>query len=154
MNTKKETIMCIIMALVLTVLCAIMLVSCKTKESATSYTEIHDTLTIIKRDTVIHYRNISARDTTRIEVEKIITLKENGDTIRVVVNNNNYKYIKTADSSFDYRSLIDSALRAQKDIQHEKVVTVKKTSNFLNWLYICAFILAIPIIIKFVKNAL
>ena len=67
-----------------------------------------DTFTIHHQDTIKDVRFIESHDTIREIQTRVITLKESGDTIREIVNNNIYHYVQVKDSSDKYRHVIDS----------------------------------------------
>ena len=82
--TMKNRTLYWILAAWITVLALSMLTGCKTK-SVTEYVAVHDTTYSVTRDTVTKIKTEYSHDTLRIEVEKIVTLNEGGDTIRVAL---------------------------------------------------------------------
>ena len=80
---KTRTLVIIISALLIYLLIG-MLSGCKTK-TLTEYVSVHDTLRIHKIDTFTVYQGKEVHDTTREVIEKVITLKESGDTLLVSV---------------------------------------------------------------------
>lgn len=116
---------------------AFILCACAGKKKVTETLVEHDTLVIVRTDTVINERVVRHVDTLRLESEKVITLKENDgrvDTVRIVVNNEHYKYIYVSDSTKAYKNAVDSVLKSL-DKQHNKEV-VKRTSYPLKWLIV------------------
>lgn len=103
-----------------------LLVSCKTKEIVrVENITVHDTVRVHKTDTVRDLRVVTLRDTTSRETEKIITLRESGDTLRIIQNNTIVRYVYRSDSTDRYRHVIDSlrsVIRqgASKEIVKEK----------------------------------
>lgn len=107
----------------------------------------HDTITIQSHsvDTLHEYKVINTIDTIRDVQTKIITLRENGDTIREYINNNYYHYINQKDSSNKYQSKIDSLqkqitqLQTEKEkIDNQKDKEVVKVKQNVIWKYLCA----------------
>lgn len=80
---KTKTLIWILSAWILS-LAVLMLTGCKTK-TLVEYIEKHDTLRISKTDTLVKVKTEFSHDTLRIEVEKIVTINEGGDTIRLEV---------------------------------------------------------------------
>lgn len=111
--------------------------SCTTKKIITEAIVTHDTLLVSHTDTLRDIRTIILRDTTHHETERIVTLKESGDTIRIVTNNTLIRYVERTDSTDKYRHIADS-LKAVIAQTHNKVT---KKSNPVNWkgylLFLC-----------------
>jgi succinate dehydrogenase/fumarate reductase-like Fe-S protein len=115
----------------------------------------HDTITIQSHsvDTLHEYKVINTIDTIRDVQTKIITLRENGDTIREYINNNYYHYINQKDSSDRYQSKIDSMQKqiTQLEKDKEKItndknkeVTKLKKNNF--WKYVTCILCGVLIV--------
>lgn len=106
--------------------------SCTTKKEIvyeshtdTIYNETHDTIHIFKCDTIKETQYITHVDTIKDVQIRTITLKESGDTIREVVNNNMYHYVYAKDSTDRYKSKVDSLQKAINELQKEKVNVVE-----------------------------
>jgi len=127
MNSKRETGMAWLAATMLIIACILMaMCSCGSKKVVTETIWEHDTITIHKTDTLRDVRTTILRDTTHHETERIITLKESGDTIRIVTNNTTVRYIEKTDSVDKYKSIADS-LKSVINKQHQKQEKVMKT---------------------------
>jgi hypothetical protein len=122
MNKERENGM--FMMSMFTVIIFVVLLSmcsCAGKKVITETVVTHDTLIISHTDTLRDIRTVILRDTTHHETERIVTLKESGDTIRIVTNNTLVRYIERTDSTDRYRSIADS-LQAiiDKEMQHKE----------------------------------
>ena len=107
-------------------------VGCKTiKES--EIVEVHDTVTVNHSDTVKEYVNKTLHDTVHHWHNEIITLKENGDTAKHVVNNYFREKIVERDSTDRYRSSIDSLKAVLQQLQSNEKVIEKKPSWWNVW---------------------
>lgn len=106
----------------------------------TLYNYNSDTIRIHQIDTVREVKNFYHTDTIRDVQTRIITLKESGDTIKEVVNNNLYHYIYQKDSTDKYQSKIDSLANKIQQIENEKATTtieketIKKKNSW--WKYV------------------
>ena len=118
--------------------------SCTTKKVITETIVTHDTLIVSHTDTLRDIRTIILRDTTHHETERIVTLKESGDTIRIVNNNTLIRYVERTDSTDKYRHIADS-LQAiiDKEMQHKEV---RKQSAWF-WEYAAVFSAALFFVI-------
>ena len=171
-KNKITTKIMVAMVIIVTIICC---VNCTTKREIitevhtdTIYNETHDTLVITqnKIDTIRDYKIITKTDTIRDIQTRIITLKESGDTIKEVVQNNVYHYVYQKDSTDKYQSKIDSLekkltqLQKEKEKvqnQKEKEVVKEKKNIFGYFTFLMAFICFLCIafliykIIKFFK---
>lgn len=136
-ETRITWMMAALLGVVLLMLC---LSSCKTREMVTEAISVHDTLYIYKSDTVRDVRTIVLKDTTHYLTERIVTIKEDGDTMRIVSNNTIIKYIEKTDSAASSHHKVDSCKESAKEVAREVKKTVK--SNPVWWERI-AFILII-----------
>lgn len=134
--------------------------SCVTKRETitevhtdTIYNETHDTVLIKQNriDTVYEYQTITRTDTIRELQTKVITLKESGDTIREVINNNVYKYVYQKDSTNKYAKQIDSLQQAitqlksdKEKITNDNKKEIVKTKRSI-WSYIETYIIIIAL---------
>ena len=104
-----------------------LLVSCKTKEIVrVENIIVHDTVRVHKTDTVRDLRVVTLRDTTSRETERIVTLKEGGDTLRIVTNNTVLRYIYRSDSTDRYRHVIDSLRSVIRENASKEIVKEKR----------------------------
>ena len=93
----------------------ILFCGCSTKKE-TVYTHSVDTIISWQRDTVVRSsvdtiyekKFLTIYDTIREQTVKVVTLRESGDTLREVTNNNYYHNIYRTDSIDVYRAKIDS----------------------------------------------
>ena len=119
----KEKIPLYIVGLIVLFLLVNMLVGCKTK-AVTEYVAVHDTLRISKTDTLYKVKTEISHDTLRIEVEKIVTVNEGGDTIKLEIYKDRWRdrwNVKT-----------DTLIYRVVDSEHEKT-TVKQPSWWERW---------------------
>lgn len=109
-----------------------MLSSCRTK-TVTEYVSVHDTLRVTKTDTCYKVRTEFSHDTLRIEVEKIITLNQGGDTIRLEVYKDRWRdrVVNKTDTLIEHKT--DTIYRVVES-EHEKT-TVKELSWWERWEY-------------------
>lgn len=114
----------------MTFLAILMLSGCKTK-TVTEFIAVHDTLRIHKIDTLTVYQGKEVHDTTREVIEKIITIKESGDTLCINVYKDRYRNVYVHDTIDRYKAKYDSLL-AIKHEQHDTVV-IKKESWWRLW---------------------
>lgn len=105
------------------------LASCSTSKTS-EVTEIIDTVTIRKVDTVNVYVEKIVNDTVKQVIEKTIIINEKGDTIREKTNNNYYQKTVEHDLTDIYKSRIDSLDEKLKQMQSKEKVIVKKQSPF------------------------
>lgn len=98
------------------------LTGCRTK-SVTEYVAVHDTTYSVTRDTVTKIKTEYSHDTLRIEVEKIVTLNEGGDTIRVAVYRDRWRDRIVRQTDTVRVAKTDTIYRAQA--QKEKQTVVK-----------------------------
>ena len=110
---------------ILYILLAALLSSCATK-TVTELVEVHDTLTVHHHDTTTIYKARMVHDTLHVVTERVITLKETGDTIRITTNNVIHERVEVHDTIDRYRATLDSIKQAIKDIDHKEVVKEKK----------------------------
>lgn len=155
-----------IMVVVFIITTIISFINCTTKREIitevhtdTIFNETHDTLVITqnKVDTIRDYQIIQKTDTIRDIQTRVITLKESGDTIREVVQNNVYHYVYQKDSTDKYKSKIDSLqksisqlLQEKKKIQNSKdKEVVKEKKDYLGYITFFVFIIGLACIAFF-----
>ena len=142
---KTKTLIWILLIWLLSLAIMMLVSGCKTK-TVTEYVAVHDTTLISKTDTCYKVKTEYSHDTLRVEVEKIVTLNEGGDTIRLEVYKDRWRdrwNIKT-DTLVKVKS---DTVYISKDNEHEKTVT-KKASWWSIWKWrltalvaLCALIL-------------
>lgn len=111
--------------LVATLAIMLAMCSCATK-TLTEYVEIHDTLVVHHNDTTTIYQQKLVHDTLEKVVEKTVTIKENGDTTRIITNNIIREKVVEKDSIDRYRSVLDSIKSALKHLDEKHEVVKKK----------------------------
>lgn len=118
---------------------------CSTRKTITETVIVHDTVVSVKYDTIRDIRVITLRDTTRHEVERIVTLKESGDTIRITTNNNVIRYIERSDSINKYRAAIDSLKKAIESNKTKTDVKILRMPNVWGYAFVAglAFVIAV-----------
>ena len=99
--------------------------SCATK-TLVERVEVHDTLIVQHYDTTTLYKEKLVHDTLQIVTERIVTLREGGDTIRIVNNNTIREKVVERDSTDRYRVTLDSIVQAIKELDHRKETVTKK----------------------------
>lgn len=125
LDHKRETLMMLVAEVfVLTVLTLLLMCSCASARKTSRSMEArvtHDTLHVWHRDTVSEVRVISRVDTVRELQERVVTLREGGDTLREVVNNYYWRSVVERDSSDFYKRVCDS-LRSALAVKNTAVV--------------------------------
>ena len=114
----------------LAILLCFLLMGCRTK-NVTEYVAVHDTLLMHKTDTMTLYKVKETHDTLRQEVERVVTLRESGDTLRVAVYRDRWRTIYRTDTTDTYRAKYDS-LKAVVDRSRDKT-TVKERPWWERW---------------------
>lgn len=138
------------LALWLVILACWLLMGCRTK-SVTEYVEVHDTMRIHHTDTLTLYKTKAVHDTLRQEVERVVTLRESGETLRVTLYRDRWRTVTRTDTIDRYRAKFDS-LQAIVDKTHDKTI-VKQPR--LGWKLCGAVLLAgiiLAIIIRLKKT--
>lgn len=108
-----------------------MLVSgCATK-TVVEYIETHDTLRVSKTDTLYKVKTEYSHDTLRIEVEKIVTLNQGGDTIKMEIYKDRWRdrYVAVHDT---LRQIKTDTVYISKTDEHQQVIT-KQPSWWSVW---------------------
>ncbi len=105
-------------AVIVIILCLLMC-SCRTTKTLTETLIVHDTVQSVRTDTIRDVRMVTVHDSTHQITERVITLKESGDTLRILVNNNIERIIQKTDSLDRYRHISDS-LKAVLDMEQSK----------------------------------
>ena len=102
-----------------------MLVGCKTK-TVTEYVAVHDTTLVSKTDTLVKVKTEFSHDTLRVETEKIITITEKGETLKVVEWRDRWRdrYVTLTDTMVKSKT---DTVYISKDKDHD-VVKVKQHS--------------------------
>ena len=124
MTNKENKITLTAMLILMALIALCILSSCKTKKVVTETLFVHDTLIVSHTDTLIKEKWNTRHDTLQLLTEKIITIKDN-DTVKVVVNNDRYKYVYVGDSTLTTKSVVDSLIKVL-DQNHNKETKVTK----------------------------
>ena len=118
------------------------------KEMITEVVTVHDTIQTVRKDTIRDVRLVTVHDSTHHVTERIVTLKESGDTLRIVVNNNVERIVQRSDSLDRYRHVADS-LKAVIDKaasnNHTQVITGQRSAIKYKILFYITLILTILI---------
>ena len=153
MNSQREYGIAIILWLIsmVIIMMVVMLSGCKGREAITETVYVHDTVRVNKTDTVRDVRVVTQRDSTHHETERIITLKESGDTLRIITNNIIERIVQRTDSIDRYRHIADSLRQSLiQEQQKNKVVTKSGTSLIDKLVIIAIFIIVCAFLAKFV----
>lgn len=146
---KTRTLVIIISALMIYLLIGV-LTGCRTK-TVTEYVSVHDTLRISKTDTLYKTKTEISHDTLKIEVEKIVTLNENGDTMKLVIYKDRWRdrIVHQTDTIKEAKT---DTLYISKSDEHEKE-TVKKQSWWSIWKWkIAAFSLLCALVFVLLRK--
>ena len=137
--------------IVLILMFALSLTSCRTTHTATEV-YLHDTLRVHTSDTIYQRIVTHHTDTVRDHEVTRIVLKESGDTIKVYNDHYIYRYVGRNDSTDIYKTRIDSLLKILDQRQHETKVVEPRPSirDKLVFILIVAFI--IFCVFRYIKN--
>lgn len=137
----------VVSALLFSLVCC---VGCSTRKDITQTMVVHDTLTILRSDTVRVVKTVMVRDTTRHEVERIITLKASGDTLRMVTTNNIIRYIGRSDSTDSYQAVADSLQRKVHADKDRKTVRARRMTDWRGYLFVAvlSFVVAVLFLLR------
>lgn len=125
MSDKEENrAIAVAIGIIITLIALCILSSCKTKKVVTETLFVHDTLIVSHTDTLIKEKWNTRHDTLQLLTEKVITIKDN-DTVKVVVNNDRYKYVYVGDSTLSTKSVVDSLIKVL-DQNHNKETKITK----------------------------
>lgn len=108
--------------------------------------ETHDTLVVNHTDTLQQYIIRYKTDTLRMETERVVTLRETGETIRVNVYRDRWRVDLRHDTIYKYVSKADTT----KVTSTDKVVKKKSNTNTF-FMAIVIFCLLVIFIIWFTK---
>ena len=122
-NMKEKIPLYIIGAFVLFLLVSA-LSGCRTK-SETEYVAVHDTLRVVKTDTVRLLSHEKSTDTVRVETEKVVTLSVSGDTMKVVEARDRWRDRWHSKTDTIYKSKTDTVYQT-KEAEKEKTTVVTK----------------------------
>ena len=118
------------------------------KEMITEVVTVHDTIQTVRTDTIRDVRLVTVHDSSHHVTERIVTLRESGDTLRIVVNNNIERIVQKSDSLDRYRHVADS-LKAVIDKAasntHTQVITDQRLAIKYKILFYITLILTILI---------
>lgn len=149
MDGRKETGIAVLAAIIIMVLVGLMaLTGCTSKKVVTERVVTHDTLTVTHRDTLWQWRTIVLRDTTHVVTERVVTIKDGGDTLRIVTNNMVVRYVERKDSSDHYRHVADS-LNAILDKQKDKEEVRQRVPliKIAQWLVLSFLVFGIIVVV-------
>lgn len=109
-----------VVALVAAACCLGLLLSCRTKRII-EREGLHDTVRIAHADTVLRLQIQYAHDTLRLREREVVTLSDNGDTIRVntILERDKVLYIRDTLSLYHTRN--DSAVASRHQEQERRV---------------------------------
>ena len=125
MTEQDHNLRLMFVLLVATLAIMLAMCSCATK-TLTELVEIHDTLVVQHHDTTTIYQQKLVHDTLQVVTERIVTLKESGDTIRITTNNVIREKVVEKDSVDRYRGVLDSIKSAIKHLDEKHEVVTKK----------------------------
>lgn len=137
-----------ILGLWLTFLAVMALTGCRTK-SVTEYVAVHDTTYSVTRDTVTKIKTEYSHDTLRIEVEKIVTLNEGGDTIRVALYRDRWRDRIVRQTDTVRVAKTDTIYKVAESLHDTEVV--KQPSFWARWgtfIAVTAVCLGLTLILK------
>ncbi len=142
-----------VMIVLMAVIVLISLVGCKTKERVvTEYTIIHDTVSVVKTDTVRDIRVQIVRDTLKQVENHVLTINEMGDTIKEEHRYHDILRTVVVDSTNRYQARVDSLRRALEKEQSKNTV-VKKSIKMPWWMWMAAilvFLVGLHFIVRFI----
>ena len=147
LNSQRESGIAIILFLILSTIILILMAGCKTRETLTEIVTVHDTLREVRTDTVRDVRVVTQRDSTHHETERIVTIRENGDTLRIINNNTIERIIQRTDSIDRYRYVADSLRQALISEQQKNKVVKKSGPPVIDKLIFLIILIAIIYII-------
>lgn len=120
---------------------AIFLCGCKSPKSVTEtiVERVHDTVQVVKADTVKEVKITQRTDTVREVQTHTYTLSEKGDTIKEVHHHYSIEKTIVLDSTQRYKSVVDSLSKVVNELKnHEKEVV--KTKYILRWWEWCLLV--------------
>ena len=122
---KTKTLLWILGVWLLSLAIMMLVSGCRTK-TVTEYVSVHDTLRVTQTDTLVKVRTEFSHDTLRIETERIITITEKGETLKVVEWRDRWRdrVVQLTDT---IREKATDTVYVSKDSDHDKV-TVKRKS--------------------------
>ena len=112
----------------------LLLVGCKTPKTVTEtiIEHVHDTVEVVKSDTIKEVRTQTVRDTVRQIENHFITLNSTGDTIKEVHHLIEHEKVIVVDSTDRYKVKVDSLRQALYE-EKNKDKTVVKTKYLVRW---------------------
>lgn len=129
----------------LTFLAISMLAGCKTK-SVVEVMQTHDTLRIYHTDTLYKVRTDLRTDTLRIETERVLTLSDKGDTIRVAIYRDRWRdrIVHQTDTVREVKT--DTAYRAVAASEDKEIVRQTAWWEKVGFLAIVTLLAAVAVI--------
>ena len=126
---KTKTLLWILGAWLLS-LAVMMLTGCRTK-TVTEYVSIHDTLRLSKTDTLYKVKTEHSHDTLRIETEKIVTVNQGGDTIKLEIYKDRWRDRWNVKTDTVIKHSTDTIYRVVDSDQQQTIV--KQPSWWERW---------------------
>ena len=128
---------------------SIFLCGCKSPKSVTEtiVEHIHDTVQVVKADTVKEVKITQRTDTVREVQTHTYTLSEKGDTIKEIHHHYSIEKTIVLDSTNRYKATVDSlkaALHELKD-NNKVVVKTKYLIRWWEWVLLIGFVLFIAV---------
>ena len=168
---RTETgIAAIAITAILLIIVLSLLAGCKTKTvTITETLYVHDTITShktdtivdirVKTDSVVEYKMLTSHDTTIIERENTIVLRENGDTLRQselekvwqkIHDMENLQHIENHFDSLGFYKVQNDSLRKALAENKSRDKTVVKTEKVIKWWEYVLLLAIVGIAIYFV----
>lgn len=176
MTSRQETGMALIAGGgIIIIIILLMLCGCTTKKTVTEHIYVHDTTTVyhsdtikdirVEKDTVVDYKVIATHDTVHHEIERLIVVNEQGDTIKQRELERLWQKIhdmemshhnESHSDSTSYLKAVTDSLRKVLDQQSDKTVTKVNERVPLKWILITIVAVAITVLIvaRDIKNKL
>lgn len=134
MNEHRENgiVFLSLIAWLFVIVIIMMCCSCASEKTLTEVITVHDTLREVRTDTIRDVRLVTVHDSTHHMTERIVTLKESGDTLRIIQNNTVERIIERTDSLERYRHVVDSLKAVIDKAKHQQEVKIKKGPTFLD----------------------
>ena len=131
------------------IIAAIFLCGCKSPKSVTEtiVERVHDTVQVVKADTVKEVKITQRTDTVREVQTHTYTLSNQGDTIKEVHHHYSVEKTIVVDSTNRYKATVDSlraALHELKD-NNKVVVKTKYLIRWWEWVLLIGFVLFIAV---------
>lgn len=130
---EERHIVWVFAVLMITIIIASLLFSCRTKTVSTiEYVNIHDTLISVRTDTIRDVRVTTKTDTIKQIESHTFTLNNVGDTVREIHYYHDLWHTMVVDSTNRYEARMDSLERAL-EVEKDKNKVVVKTKKVVRW---------------------